>query len=60
MKTNKTLYLNSAFETKSYKKGSKSLNIAGYANTINAVDALQFSFGSGNIDSGVFKLYGVS
>ena len=34
MKTNKTLYLNSAFETKSYKKGSKSLNIAGYANTI--------------------------
>tara|TARA_Y100000385_G_scaffold290240_1_gene362602 strand:- start:1970 stop:4693 length:2724 start_codon:yes stop_codon:yes gene_type:complete len=34
MKTNKTLYLNSAFETKSFKKGSKSLNIAGYANTI--------------------------
>ena len=34
MKTNKTLYLNSAFETKSYKKGSKSLKIAGYANTI--------------------------
>ena len=33
MKTNKTLYLNSAFETKSYKKGSKSLKIAGYANT---------------------------
>ena len=34
MKNNKTLYLNSAFETKSYKKGSKSLKIAGYANTI--------------------------
>ena len=34
MKSNKTLYLNSAFETKSYKKGSKSLNIAGYANTV--------------------------
>ena len=33
MKNNKTLYLNSA-ETKSYKKGSKSLKIAGYANTI--------------------------
>ena len=33
MKTNKTLYLNSAFETKSYKKGSNSLKIAGYANT---------------------------
>ena len=30
---NKTLYLNSAFETKSFKKGSKGLKIAGYANT---------------------------
>ena len=30
---NKTLYLNSSFDTKSFKKGSKSLNIAGYANT---------------------------
>ena len=34
MKSNKTLYLNSAFETKSFKKGSKSLKIAGYANTV--------------------------
>jgi HK97 family phage prohead protease/HK97 family phage major capsid protein len=31
--TNKTFYLNSAFEAKSFKKGSKSLRIAGYANT---------------------------
>ncbi len=31
--TNKTLYLNSSFETKALKKGSKSLKIAGYANT---------------------------
>ena len=30
---NKTLYLNSAFETKAFKKGSKGLKIAGYANT---------------------------
>ena len=30
---NKTLYLNSAFETKAFKKGSKALKIAGYANT---------------------------
>tara|TARA_R100000231_G_scaffold60204_1_gene49237 strand:- start:3226 stop:5910 length:2685 start_codon:yes stop_codon:yes gene_type:complete len=29
----KTLYLNSSFETKAVKKGSKSLKIAGYANT---------------------------
>ena len=34
MKTNDTFFLNSAFETKSFKKGSKSLKIAGYANTI--------------------------
>tara|TARA_R110000803_G_scaffold150985_2_gene216170 strand:+ start:161 stop:2884 length:2724 start_codon:yes stop_codon:yes gene_type:complete len=32
--TNKTFYLNSSFEAKSYKRGSKSLKIAGYANTI--------------------------
>ena len=34
MKTNDTFFLNSAFETKSFKKGSKTLKIAGYANTI--------------------------
>lgn len=31
--SNKTFYLNSPFETKSFKKASKSLKIAGYANT---------------------------
>jgi len=33
---------------------------AGYANTTSAVDAIQFSMSSGNIDSGVIKLYGIS
>ena len=32
---------------------------AGYINTTSAVDAIQFSFSSGNIDSGVIKLYGL-
>ena len=32
---------------------------AGYGNTTSAVDAVQFKFSSGNIDSGTFKLYGV-
>lgn len=32
----------------------------GYANTTSAVDAVQFKMSSGNIDSGVIKLYGVS
>tara|TARA_R100000654_G_scaffold29611_2_gene54287 strand:+ start:418 stop:1020 length:603 start_codon:yes stop_codon:yes gene_type:complete len=34
--------------------------MAGYGNTTSAVNAIQFKFSSGNIDSGVIKLYGVS
>ena len=34
--------------------------IAGYFNTTSAIDAVQFKMDSGNIDSGVIKLYGVS
>ena len=34
--------------------------LAGYFNTTSAIDAIQFKFASGNIDSGVIKLYGVS
>jgi hypothetical protein len=33
---------------------------AGYGNTTSAVNAVQFKMASGNIDSGVIKLYGVS
>jgi len=33
---------------------------AGYANTTSAVNAIQFQMNTGNIDSGVIKLYGVS
>jgi len=33
---------------------------AGYANTTSAVDAVQFKFSSGNIDSGTIKMYGVT
>ena len=32
---------------------------AGYGNTTSAVDAIQFKMSSGNIDSGVIKMYGV-
>ena len=35
-------------------------NVAGYCNTTSAIDGAQFSFSSGTIDSGTFKLYGVS
>ena len=34
--------------------------MAGYGNTTSAIDAVQFKMSSGNIDSGVIKLYGVS
>ena len=33
---------------------------AGYCNTTNAIDGVRFQFNSGNIDSGVIKLYGIS
>jgi len=33
--------------------------VAGYGNTTSAVDAINFKFASGNIESGVIKLYGV-
>ena len=34
--------------------------IAGYGNTTSAVDAIQFSFSSGSIDSGDIVLYGIN
>jgi hypothetical protein len=45
-------YINTDFSIQSH--------IAGYANTTSAVDAVQFKMSSGNIDSGVIKLYGIS
>ena len=33
---------------------------AGYGNTTSSVNAIQFKMSSGNIDSGVIKLYGIS
>ena len=34
--------------------------VSGYGNTTSAIDAVDFKMASGNIDSGVIKLYGVS
>ena len=39
---------------------SNNYYVAGYGNTTSAVDAIQFSASSGNIDSMVIKLYGIS
>ena len=48
--------------TQFYQREDRSNNVftAGYANTTSAVNAVQFKMSSGNIDSGVIKLYGVS
>jgi len=44
------------------QENNKSLDgyVAGYGNTTSAVNAVQFKMSSGNIDSGVIKLYGIS
>ena len=37
----------------------KNTYTAGYYNTTSDIDAMQFTFSSGNIDAGTFKLYGI-
>ena len=44
----------------SYHNYSQDSYRAGYCNTSAAIDGIQFSMSSGNIDDGVFKLYGVA
>ena len=48
--------------SQNYHHSDYSINCfrAGYFNTTSAIDAIQFKFSSGNIDSGVIKLYGIS
>ena len=45
----------------SYFQGDYTNNyyVGGYGNTTSAVDGVQFSMNSGNIDSGTIKLYGI-
>ena len=39
---------------------SQFAKVAGYCNTTSAIDAVQFSVNSGNIDSGTITLYGIN
>ena len=57
-----TFVKNFLSQISSYKDDDFNQNtfVGGYGNTTSAVDAVQFKFSSGNIDSGVIKLYGVS
>ncbi len=50
----------STFNQVYYTDYSINMFVAGYANTTSAINAIQFTMSSGNIDSGVIKLYGVS
>ena len=34
--------------------------VAGYVNSTSAVNAVDFKFASGTVDSGIIKMYGVS
>ena len=50
------------YDGNTHKSNNQSMRglIAGYFNTTSAINAINFQFASGNIDSGVIKLYGVS
>ena len=45
-----------------YDRNDRTTNeyVAGYCNVTAAIDAVQFSMSSGNIDSGTIKLYGIA
>ena len=43
----------------SYHPYAWDMNIAGYANTTSAINAIQFTIGGQNFDNGIFKLYGI-
>ena len=49
-------------KTQYYHQGNYSqiYYVAGYCNVTAAIDGVQFSMSSGNIDAGTFKLYGVA
>ena len=50
----------SNFQNIRYDNMSENDYVAGYCNTTTAIDGVQFKMSSGNIDSGVIKLYGIS
>ena len=49
----------SNFNSTTYHDFNRNDYVAGYGNTISAVNGIQFKFASGNIDSGTIKLYGI-
>tara|TARA_A100001011_G_scaffold392558_1_gene480396 strand:- start:27 stop:665 length:639 start_codon:yes stop_codon:yes gene_type:complete len=52
-------HFTSRISTYENNNGIRDNYVAGYGNTTSAVDAVQFKFGSGNIDAGTIKMYGI-
>ena len=50
----------SNFNNTRYNDESNNIYTAGYGNTTSAINAIQFSMSSGNIDDGIIKMYGVA
>ena len=48
------------FNSVPYNDFNRNDFVAGYGNTTSSIDAIRFKMSSGNIDSGVIKLYGIS
>ena len=50
------------YDGNTHKSNNQSMRafVAGYFNTTSAIDAINFQFASGSIDSGVIKLYGIN
>ena len=60
--SNTTFVKHFMLDTQCYNEGNYSVRrlIAGYCNTTSAIDGVQFSFSSGNIDSGQILLFGLN
>ena len=53
-------FIASANSARASSVRSRNQYVAGYFNTTSAIDAIQFKMSSGNIDSGVIKMYGIT
>ena len=59
--SSKTFAKHFIYNGNTHKSNNQSMKafVAGYFNTTSAIDAINFQFASGNIDSGKIKLYGI-
>ena len=53
-------HYNARFQTYHASNLSQVYYIGGYANTTSAVNAIEFTMSSGNIDAGTIQMYGIS